>query len=327
MIGNNRAQARRVAVVGATGAIGTQLVELIFERELNFGALELFASSTDDAPSVEGAGSVYRVQRLENLQVLAEFELIFLAVPTKVASEIAAACASSILIDLSGACQDRPGAAFVAPGFTARQRLLELRASGRTFLTPHPVALAAAASLHGLGVERGLVSAVAMLGASSLGRQSAHQSISQSAAVLNAELDLADHETQLAFNLLLSPQSSRLTGAVRRQVTELVGQAPELAMQFVQVPVPLGAALSLCVPHRFCAVDWRERLRSAPGVLLQEDEPAELIDAVNQDAVIVSVAEEKSARLIWCVFDNLRLAALCALWTAENVLVADQAAI
>jgi aspartate-semialdehyde dehydrogenase len=294
MIGNNRAQARRVAVVGATGAIGTQLVELIFERELNFGALELFASSTDDAPSVEGAGSVYRVQRLENLQVLAEFELIFLAVPTKVASEIAAACASSILIDLSGACQDRPGAA---------------------------------ASLHGLGVERGLVSAVAMLGASSLGRQSAHQSISQSAAVLNAELDLADHETQLAFNLLLSPQSSRLTGAVRRQVTELVGQAPELAMQFVQVPVPHGAALSLCVPHRFCAVDWRERLRSAPGVLLQEDEPAELIDAVNQDAVIVSVAEEKSARLIWCVFDNLRLAALCALWTAENVLVADQAAI
>jgi aspartate-semialdehyde dehydrogenase len=315
-----------VAVVGASGAVGSQLVELIFERGLNFGSLGLFASSANDAPNVESAGQEQRVEHLEDFQALAEFDLAFLAVPAQVALEIAAARLGSMLIDISGACEDHPGAALVAPGFTPRQRLLELQARGAVFVTPHPVALVTATILRALGVESGLVSAVAMLGASSLGKHRARQAIIQSAAALNGELDLADGETQLAFNLCLSPDRDRLARTVSRQVAGLVGRAPELALQSVQVPVLHGAALSLCVPQAQGAADWRERLRSAPGVLFEKGEPAGLIDAVNQEAIVVSVAEEKSARLLWCVFDNLRLAALAALWTAENAIFAGQAA-
>jgi aspartate-semialdehyde dehydrogenase len=321
----NQSSAPRVAVVGASGAVGGAIVELIRERGLSFSALSLFASSADEPSGVEEKDEEQDIQRLEDFHTLADFDLALLAVPAQVASEIAAVRPGPTLIDLSGACEDRPENAMVAPGFTSRQRLLELKARRAVLTTPHSIAFAAATILRALGIESGLVSAVGMLGASSFGRNCARQSINQSAAALNGQLEVASDETQLAFNVFLAPGRQALTLMLARQVEALMGQAPQLAIQLVQVPVPHGAALSLCIPRAQDAADWRERLRSTPGVLLEEDKPAALIEVVNQDAIVVSVCEEKPAWLVWCAFDNARLAALAALWAAENLIFAGTA--
>jgi len=44
-----------------------------------------------------------------------------------------------------------------------------------------------------------------------------------------------------------------------------------------------------------------------------------VIDAVGQEAIVVSVETRPQSVSLWCVFDNTRLAALSALWIAETL--------
>jgi aspartate-semialdehyde dehydrogenase len=61
-------------------------------------------------------------------------------------------------------------------------------------------------------------------------------------------------------------------------------------------------------------------LRAAPGLLVAEEgEPLGVIDAVGQEAIVVSVETRPQSVSLWCVFDNTRLAALSALWIAETL--------
>jgi aspartate-semialdehyde dehydrogenase len=322
---NDRAEGPRVAVVGAGGVVGGQLVELIRERGLSFSTLRTFASPSDESADAEGEERDTDAERLENFRALDDFDLAFLATPAQIASEIAGTRPRATLIDLSGGCERHVNGSLVAPGFTARQDLVGLKRRGAIFVTPHPIATVAATILRALDVRRGLVSAVGMLGASSFGRRCVDKAISQSAAALNGVLDLAESETRFAFNLFPSPARERFQQMFARQLAALIGQAPEIAIQLVQVPVLHGVALSLCLPPAATVDDRRARLREAPGLLLEEGGPAGLVDVVNQDAVVVSISQEKPAWIVWCAFDNARVAALAALWVAENLASTDSA--
>ncbi|HVA79385.1 MAG TPA: hypothetical protein VNF29_00485, partial [Candidatus Binataceae bacterium] len=75
------------------------------------------------------------------------------------------------------------------------------------------------------------------------------------------------------------------------------------------------------------AAGWIDRLRAAPGLLMVEDaEPLSLVDAIGQEAILVRAEDRPEDRtehraagsVIWCAFDNTRIAALCALWIAET---------
>jgi len=50
-----------------------------------------------------------------------------------------------------------------------------------------------------------------------------------------------------------------------------------------------------------------------------------VIDAVGQEAIVVSVEMRRDSISIWCVFDNTRLAALGALWIAETLALSSPA--
>jgi hypothetical protein len=67
-------------------------------------------------------------------------------------------------------------------------------------------------------------------------------------------------------------------------------------------------------------MEWAERLRSAPGlILLTNGDVAGFVDAVGQEGAITRILSDGAGTAIWCAFDAARLAALTALWIAETL--------
>jgi aspartate-semialdehyde dehydrogenase len=311
----------KLAIVGASGTVGGQLAELLGQRDFTYAELKLFAAPASartkpilaDEPGPE-------VIELESPADLVGCDVVFLATPAAPAAAILAACPASIQIDLSAANRvptaDQP---LVAPGLTSRERVLELRPK-RAFGIPHPAAQIIAAVLRTLGIDAEFVGATVLLGASGAGREAIATLFNQSADLLNARLDLADDETQTAFNLFLPEDADELAGAIAAQVAELRRKPHALAVQVARAPIFHGAAVAIFLPYRIDFQQWAARLREAPGLILVESgEASGTVEAAGQEAVIVKLTASRAGATLWCVFDAARVAALSAIWVAETV--------
>ena len=314
----------KLAIVGATGTVGARLVELIDERRFPYAELKLFASADSAPQRIEVGGSDLPVDAFTSAGDLAGFDVAFLALPEQSAAEIIKAVsgpASSgpLLIDLSPAARSISRAPLVAPGLTPREAIARLSAGG-VFATPHPVAYALATLLKALEARAEVVAATAMLGASHGGRERLAGLITQSASLMNAQLNVGEGEIQLAFNVFVDPCEAQAAGEISSQVTSLLGYSPSLALLIAQAPTLHGTALALSA--RLDCDLARRKLREAPGVLLVEDEGPQfrgVVDAVGEDAILVRVLERPPGVALWCLFDSARLAVLPALWIAENL--------
>ncbi|MGH7987201.1 MAG: hypothetical protein ACREQX_13060, partial [Candidatus Binataceae bacterium] len=188
----------RVAVVGATGTIGSQIAALV--RTHAFGAeFVLFNTEGGATDDIEAGEQTLEVAPLESPARLAGFDLAFLAVPESVADEIVAARPGPILIDLSAAARAPSNIPLVAPGLTPRERVNQLKVGG-LFAVPHPGAYVLATIISAL--ENGSsIAATIIVSAGAGGRERVSELFNQSVDLLNARLDLEDDRTQLAFNL------------------------------------------------------------------------------------------------------------------------------
>jgi aspartate-semialdehyde dehydrogenase len=311
----------KLAIVGASGTVGGQLAELLGQRDFTYTELKLFgapASARDKPILADEPGP--EVNELEAPEELAGSDVVFLATPAAPAAAIMAACPASIQIDLSAANRvptaDQP---LVAPGLTARERVLELR-PGRSFGIPHPAAQIIATVLRTLGIDSEFIGAIVLLGASGAGREAIATLFNQSADLLNARLDLADEETQTAFNLFLPEDADGLADAIAAQVAELRRKPHALAVQVARTPIFHGASVAIFLPYRIDFQQWAARLREAPGLILVESgEASGTVEAAGQEAVIVKLTTSRAGATLWCVFDAARVAALSAIWVAETV--------
>jgi aspartate-semialdehyde dehydrogenase len=161
-----------------------------------------------------------------------------------------------------------------------------------------------------------------MLGASAGGMEMLTATVDQTTDLLSARLELDDDEVQRGFNAFMREHERSVAAAITAQAAKLLDQAPTFSVQAVAIPVLHGSALTVDI-QRPRAIkgngdDAVELLRVAPGILIAEEgEPLGVIDAVGQEAIVVSVETRANSLSLWCVFDNTRLAALGALWIAE----------
>lgn len=312
----------RVAVVGATGVAGSQLVELLAERGFPVSELKLFASDRGAAETVAVGDEDRPVAELTEPADLTGFDLAFLAVSPALVSDIVRAGPGPLLIDLSAAGRSASNALLAAPGFTTRERLSALKA-GDVVAIPHPSVFALATILKALDANAGLVAATLMLGASTAGKDEIDKLMEESADLLNARLDIADDEQQRAFNIYPVDDEAEVINLLASQVETLLGVPAALVMRVVRVPIFYGTALSIAIPAAPGIDTWSERLRDAPGLMLIEEEmPPSVIDSAGQEAIVVSLHRNLHGAALWCVIDNARLAALCAVWVAENLSLA-----
>jgi aspartate-semialdehyde dehydrogenase len=310
----------RVAVVGSTGTVGGQLVDLINEREFPFAELKLFASEAGSSETIEDEGIRYPVERLNAASDLAHFDIAFLAVPEERALELIEEHPGPILIDLSAGSRPVSNVPLLAPGLVTREQVQKLKAH-KVFAVPNPAAQVIATLLLATASENGFAGATFLAGASTLGRERVTDLFNQSADLLNARLDIDDGNIQTAFNLFIPEQDAKLADAITAQALKLLGGAARLAVQVVQVPAFHGSAVTLSLNAGDSDVGtWPGRLRAAPGVLLIEgDDSAGFVDAIGQEAMIVRMRSGNGGAVIWSVFDSARMAAFAALWVAESL--------
>jgi len=319
----------RVAVVGATGAVGNQLIELIAARGFQLSDLKLFTTEAGAMQTVDAGGEERLVDALESPADLRDFDIAFLAIPGPRAVEIIAAEPGPILIDLSAANRPPSDVPMVAPGLTSRETLAQLR-NAKVFAIPHPAAHVLATCLKALGGTGGFVAATAMLGASAGGMEMLTATVDQTTDLLSARLELDDDEVQRGFNAFMREHERSVATAIAAQIGKLLDKAPPLSVQVAAIPVLHGSALTVDIQQpravKGGGQEAVELLRVAPGILIAEEgDPLGVIDAVGQEAIVVSVEMRRDSISIWCVFDNTRLAALGALWIAETLALSSPA--
>jgi aspartate-semialdehyde dehydrogenase len=308
-----------VAVVGASGAVGAQIVELILERGFGHRELKLFGTESSSAESLSGVDETLLVEPLSLPSDLSGFDIVFLSVPASVAENIIAANPGPLLIDLSASSRAHASIPIVAPGLVSREQLQSMRGS-RVIAPAHPAAAAIAACLSAINIHGGAVSASLIVGASAGGRRQITRLVEQTTELLSARLDLQEEEVQRGFNLFMRENERSLASAIAAQARALLSDPPAIRLSVAVAPIVHGAALTIEIPAAAEMGEWIDRLGKAPGIILAEEgAPLGVIDAVGQEAVMISAELSETGLTLWCVFDNARLAALSALWIAETM--------
>jgi aspartate-semialdehyde dehydrogenase len=323
-----------IAVIGATGAVGETIVQILEERDFPVGDLHLLASAESAGSSVPYRGKNVRVREVDAFDFSKAKIAFFAAGPAVTRSYAArASAAGCAIIDLSaGLPVDQ--APNVVPEVNG-SRLGDLA-------TPHQVACpsssAAALALvlaplqSQLNIER--VTVTACLAVSSMGREGVTELARQTAELLNVRpLEPKVFDRQMAFNVLAQVGKPDADGHVpleKRLVSELreLLSLPliKVGVSCIQVPVFFGDSLSVSLQTRepvdMAAVS--AALESADGIELVEagDYPTAVGDAVGQDAVYVGRlrrgVDDTCELNFWVTLDNVRKgAALNAVQVAE----------
>ena len=312
----------RIAVVGATGAVGEQIVELIDARALPCSELALFASERGAAQTVEALGEALSVAEFHEPAELSRFDIAFLAVAPSRAAELVRAHPGPLLVDLSAARRapdEIPSIPLIAPSFTPPERVAALTARGKTVGIPHPAAHALAMIVSAAGAQTPVVCATVMLGASDAGRESVGEVAREARELLSGTHNLEEGEVQRAFNAY--PAEPGFAAALCAQTAALLGGGgPRLVVEAVHVGVLHGSAMTVLIPDLANPEKLAERLRAAPGLLLVEGKEGGtgIVDAIGQEAILVTPDLERTGVSVWSAFDSARLAALDAVWISEK---------
>lgn len=315
-----------VAVVGADGAVGAALLEILHEREFPYGKIHALAHGERVGSTVDFGNRELPVADAVDFDY-SQIAIVLLAGDAVLAAACAphAVAAGCAVIDLSGGFRDVAGIPLIVPEINAAA-LSGWRARG-IVASPGSMATMLALALKPvqdtIGLERINVSSYQCV--SDAGRAAVEELAQQTRALLNFhEVPLAVFAKQIAFNVL--PQIGRIdeqgdSDEERDLATQLrhLLEAPQLRINAtaVQVPVFYGHAAAIQLETRETPVieDLREQLSAAPGVELLDERveggwPTPVTEASGQDAVFVGRIRTDHSHPrglnLWVVADNLR---------------------
>jgi aspartate-semialdehyde dehydrogenase len=325
----------RVAVLGATGAVGQELLQLLAERRFPVAELIPLASPRSAGQELEWRGERLRVRPVE--QVAFEgVDLVLASAGGSVSRAWApqATAAGAVVIDNSSAFRLHPDVPLVVPEVNAaaalRHRGIIANPNCTTILLT--VALAPLAARR--PIRRVVVSTYQS--ASGAGARAMEELRQLSRTVLDGgqpESSVLPHS--LAFNLFLHNSPLQPNGYCEEELkmlneTRKIMDLPELRLSATCVRVPVlrahSEAVNIEFEEPFPVEEARQLLAAAPGVELLEDFAANRFpmpsDVTGRDAVAVGRIRqdlsEPRALELWLCGDQIRKgAALNAIQIAE----------
>jgi len=330
-----------LALVGATGAVGRTVLEVLEDRDVPLDELRLLATGRSAGQELEVRGEPQKLVQA-TAAAFRGCDLVILCAGAEASRALAPAAreAGALVVDGSDAFHGDPQVPCVVPEVNGEALLRE----GLGLVsTPGALATALALVLRPLQLAAGLERVIcdAVLSASSAGRAGVEQLEREAADLLNGREPLppAPFPHRVAFNLLAragAPLEGGLSGeeaAAARQVPRLLG-LPGLPISATTMVAPLFhghlAALHLGLSRPLLVEAAAAALRAAPGVKVI-DAPDEAVFpmpmlAVNDDALLAGriradAALQHGLALVVAI-DNLRRGAATNLVAIAEALAA-----
>ena len=327
-----------IAIVGATGLVGTEMLKILSQRNFPVEQVRVFASERSVGNEVHYNGHTLKLEHLsENSFKDVNVVMLAAGADTSLMYGPIAAEAGALVIDKSSAWRMKANVPLVVPEVNPN----DIRENEGIIASPNcttiPLTMILEPLRQKVGVERVIVSTYQA--ASGAGRPLAIELEDQTKAIASGKTPEVNATThQLAYNVIpggWKPQQYGYNEEEMKLVAETrkILHAPDLKIvaTCVRVPVPIGHSESVIIEtsEAIEPEDVRTLLGSAPGVIV-EDDPASRIyptphDVAGKDEVYVGrirkdLSSEKGIAL-WLVSDNLRKgAALNAVQIAEKAM-------
>jgi len=332
-----------VAVVGATGAVGEAMMDVLAQRDFPVRELYPLASSRSAGSTVMFKGRSHRVGVLEDFD-FSKAQIALFSAGASVSAEYAprAGAAGCVVIDNSSQFRYEPDIPLVVPevnpGATAGYTVRNIIANPNCSTIQMVVALK---PLHDeAGIER--INVATYQSVSGTGKEAIEELAGQTAALLNGQgASPKVYPKQIAFNVL--PQIDVfLDNGYTKEEMKMVWETRKIMgddsigvnATCVRVPVFYGHSEAVHIETRkkLTAARARELLAAAPGVVVMDEArdggyPTAVSESAGTDPVFVGRIREDISHPrgldLWVVSDNVRKgAALNSVQIAE-ILVKD----
>ena len=310
-----------IAIVGATGLVGNEILVCLEESKIDFADLKLFASEESEGEIYSCRDVEYKVERLEEDSFEGVTIALFALSPTLAAQYIPRALeAGAVVIDSSNAFEEDDTVPHVVPGvnFDVVRRetsMITSPGSGVVILAPVLGALAREG-----GLKRVVLSSYQAV--SGAGKIALDELWSQTLAIFNQrEIESEAFQHQIAFNCIPQVGVLRGDGSTReeyRVAQELrrVLALPNLRVSSTAVRVPVfhsyAYSVNVELEREITPAACAEFLAKEPGVALASDPldyPMQL-DVTGSDSVHVGrIRKDDSVDhglMLWVVGDNVR---------------------
>lgn len=328
----------RVVVVGATGNVGREMLNVLAEREFPIEELAAVASSRSTGDEIEfgETGQMLKVRNVDHFD-FAGWDIALFAAGSDVSKVHAprAAAAGCVVIDNSSLYRMDPDVPLIVPevnpdaidGYKAKMIIANPNCSTAQMVV-------ALKPLHDAAKIKRVVVATYQ-SVSGAGKQGMDELFEQSRNIFVGDSsEPVKFTKQIAFNVIPHIDSFLDDGSTKEEwkmvveTKKILDPKIKVSATCVRVPVFVGhsEAINLEFENEISAEQAQELLREAPGVMLidkrEDGGYVTPVECVGDGATFVSRVRDDSTvdngLSLWCVSDNLRKgAALNAVQIAE----------
>jgi aspartate-semialdehyde dehydrogenase len=324
-----------VAIIGATGVVGREMVEILEERKFPIGELRLLASEKSVGETILWKGKPLRV-RLAEEKEFEGMDLVMGDTPTEISKKFAPMVSKKggIFIDCSSAFRMNPEVPLVVPEVNPEHLKKHKGIIAGPNCSAIPVAVVAKAIHEKYKIKRMVISTYQS--ASGAGKGGADELAQQTQSLFNQkEPEIKVFPHRLAFNVIPQIDSFLPSGDTKEEakiIEELrkMLEAPEMGLSVTAVRVPVfcghSASVNIETEKKISADEVRALLSKVGGIVVRDD-PAKKeyplpADVAGKDEVYVGrIRKDDSVANglnLWVAADNLRKgAALNAVQIAE----------
>jgi aspartate-semialdehyde dehydrogenase len=326
----------KLAVVGATGNVGREMLEILAERAFPADEVVPLASRKSQGVEVSFGDKILKARALDHCD-FSDIDICLMSAGSAVSKEWSPRIAGqgAVVIDNSSCWRYDADVPLVVPEVNA-DALALFRKRG-IIANPNCSTAQLALVLKPLheraGIRRVVVATYQSV--SGAGKEAMDELFSQTKAVYTAgEIKSKKFPKRIAFNLIPQIDSFMEDGFTREEwkmvveTKKIVDPKIKLVATCVRVPVFIGhsEAVNIEFEEPITADEARDILRRAPGlVVIDKHEAGGYVtpyECAGEDATYVSRVREDSTvengLALWCVSDNLRKgAALNAIQIAE----------
>ena len=334
----------KVAIVGATGNVGREMLEILADRQFPVSEVVPLASSRSIGTEVSFGDKVLKCKHLDTYD-FSDTDICLMSAGGSVSKEWSPKIGAQgcVVIDNSSAWRMDPDVPLIVPEVNA--------AAAAGFTKKHIIAnpncstaqlVVALKPLHDAAtITRVVVSTYQSV--SGAGKEAMDELDRQTKALYSlGEVEMKKFPKRIAFNLIphidvfMEDGFTKEEWKMMAETKKILDPKIKLTATCVRVPVFISHSESVNVEFEkpITAEEATAILRAAPGVLvIDKREPGGYMtphEAAGEDATYISRIREdatvENGLAFWCVSDNLRKgAALNAVQIAEGVLIGPEA--